>query len=741
MALPNKHASKSTPDRLSSAWQKIKYLLTRLFSWEIYLILLVASFLHLYQLSASEFDGDQAVIFGLAREAVHFGLLPVVSNQASIGIENPPAVIYLLMIPAALSADPLWATVMVGLFNTFAVFLTYLFTRRYYGRLAGIIAGLLYTAATKPLNYSRFIWQQNMLAPFIMLFMFALFWGVVERRRGWFFPAVFLLGVIYQLHETSTFLVIPLLVALVLAPGTVRWRDLFLALISLLVIFFPYLLWEFSSKFADVHTALNVANLRAHVDDEAIYLYKFFLSPNGFGFYYQVPREPASILRLFGPMLSWLRHILWLLVVGGLVTAGGLALWPRVTWIPVPRTGFPQGVPLHVTSRSAAEDRSVVTPRARVRFAPISLLRIWWTDFRAAPYRCGLALLLVWQVVPILLLSRHSLPLYPYYLLILMPGPYILMGIFVAQVVKRAARPELYWGGLRYGMYAIAIFAVIAQILTSSATLIDSVDGTYKHGQTYNDLGSLQHALSEADQLALQDHLNRVYITTDINSQPSLNYLAQEMQTPTTLFDDSRCLVLPNASAGPAVLLVSPYAQLTLALLREYATATLVDQPARLGAPPFQLYIVASRRVTGQTSKSETFIDNLQFINLQRQHLNLADPIWLVSRWNLLRSAHPHTRATYNYAMTAFTNTNNYPRHSLCTFTAIRPGDQLCVAFALPHDPPKPALVTIEGQFYTITPYSPAFGPLHLETDQTQDSPKTLLRTMHGEDRITTPLA
>src|SRR5712691_6453503 len=421
LALPNKHASKSTPDRQSSAWQKIKYLLTGLFSWEIYLILLVASFLHLYQLSASEFDGDQAVILGLAREAVHFGLLPVVSIQASIGIENPPAVIYLLMIPAALSADPLWATIMIGLFNTFAVFLTYHCTRRYYGRLAGIIAGLLYTAAAKPLNYSRFIWQQNMLAPFVVLFIFVLFWGVVERRKGWFFPAVFLLGVIYQLHEISAVLVILLLVALVLAPGTMRWRDLFLALISLLVIFSPYILWEYSSRFADVHIVLNLVKLHAHIDSDAIYLYQFFLSPNGFGFYYQVPTDPTSILRLFGPILFWLRHILWLLVAGGLVTAGGLALWPRVTG-----------------------------------FAPISLLRIWWTDFRATPSRCGLALLLVWQVVPILLLSRHSLPLYPYYLLILMPGPYILMGIFVAQVVKWTSQRPWYWRGLRSGIYTIA---------------------------------------------------------------------------------------------------------------------------------------------------------------------------------------------------------------------------------------------------------------------------------------------
>src|SRR5437588_4135671 len=606
-----------------------------------------------------------------------------------------------------------------------ALLLTYFFTRRYYGGFAGIIAALLYAAAAKPLNYSRFIWQPNMLAPFIMLFMFALFWGAVERRRGWFFPAVFLLGVIYQLHETSALLVIPLLVTLVLAPGTVRWRDLVLALLSLLVIFSPYILWEYSSGFADVRIVLNTAKLHAHIDSDAIYFYKFFLSPNGFGFYYQVPADPTSILRLFGPILFWLRYILWLLVAGGLVTAGGLALWPRTGG----QAGEPGRLPVPQTGSSYTG------------FAPISRLRIWWTDFRASPSRCGLALLLAWQVVPLLLLSRHSLPLYPHYLLMLMPGPFMLAGIFVAKAIKWTSRRQWYWSGLRYGMYAIAAFTVIAQLVTCTATLIDFTGGTYKHSQNFNDLGFLQHALSEADQLALQHHLNRVYITTDISTQSSLHYLSQQMQTPTTLFDDSRCLMLPNASDGPAVLLVSPYAQLTLALLHEYATATLVDETARLGAPPFQLYIAASRRVTGQLSKSETFIDNLQFINLQRQHLNLADPVWLVSRWNLLSSAHPHTRTTYNYAMTAFTNTNTYPRHSLCTFTSIRPGDQLFVSFSLPSAPPKPVPATIHGQFYTITPYNPSFGPLHLETDQAQDSPKTLLRPIQGEDRITTPLA
>ena len=835
------------------ARRSIKSLFSWLFTWDIYPILLVAGFLRLYQLNVSEFDSDQAAIYSMAREAVRYGLLPIVSNRASIGIENPPAVLYLLMLPASLSADPLWAVVMVGLFNTVAVLLTYFFTRRYYGRLAGMIAALLYAAAAKPLNYSRFIWQQNMLAPVILLFLFALFWGVVERRKGWLFPALFLLGIAYQLHETSTLLIIPLLVAIVLAPGTLRWRDLAFALVSLLIIFSTYMLWEYSSHFADVSIVLNVAKLPAHIDNTAYTYYRYFISPYGFNSDNQLPANPAALLRLFAPLLYVLRYLLLLLALGGLATAALLALWPR----------------RKATSPIGDEQIRVVPPPfhflagnagilgAAARNA-ISMLRNWWTDFRAAPYRCGLMLLFAWQVVPVLILSRHAVVLFPYYLLILMPGPFMLMGIFIAQAVKWTQLPGLAgrreprrggggvderWGPLwppvggrmfqsgeqdagglrddarsrgasqiptleseggvdegwegvavtetgrgrpqgppphstqppplrddapsqsvsqkliserrqviapvavtgtvlRYATYALAAFVVIAQLVTCTATLIDWVQGTNGHGKTFNSLGSLQHALSEADQLAQQRHLNRVYMTTDANLETATRYLAEQMHTPTTLFDDSRCLVLPNPTEGPAVLLVSPYAQLTQVLLDTFATATLVDQPPRLGSLPFKLFIVTPRQVVGQPPTSGTFTDNLQLLTLQRQQLGLTNPSsWLVSRWSLLRAAQPGPRTTYNYAMTALTNrSNNYASSSLCTFTAIRPGDQLLVAFSLPSGSAPPTQATIMGQYYTTTPYNPYFGALHLQTDQIQFSPRIVLRASGGGDGITIPL-
>jgi len=70
----------------------------------------------------------------------------------------------------------------------------------------------------------------------------------------------------------------------------------------------------------------------------------------------------------------------------------------------------------------------------------------------------------------------------------------------------------------------------------------------------------------------------------------------------------------------------------------------------------------------------------------------------------------------------------------------MRPGDQLFVAFSLPSGTASQTQVTIKGQTYTTLPYNPSLGPLHLETDQIQFSPRKVLQTSGGGDGITLPL-
>src|SRR6266571_4457276 len=53
-------------------------------AWEIYPIILIASFLRLYRLDTTPFSGDQGMLFRMAYDAVHHGLIPATSNGSSI---------------------------------------------------------------------------------------------------------------------------------------------------------------------------------------------------------------------------------------------------------------------------------------------------------------------------------------------------------------------------------------------------------------------------------------------------------------------------------------------------------------------------------------------------------------------------------------------------------------------------------------------------------------------------------
>ena len=722
-------------------------------TWEVCLILLVAGFLRFYQINTTELDEDQAKLFRMAYDAVHHALLPTTSNAASIGIANPPGVIYLFMPLAAFSANPLWGAVLVGAFTTATAVLTYFFTRRYYGRLAGVIAALLYATAARPLTYARFIWQPNLMPPFVILFMFALFWGVVERRKGWLFPALLLFGILYQMHPTTLLLAVPLLIAIVLAPRTLRWRDLAFAFISLIVIFFPYLIWEMFTSFVDIRTVFTLAGQHAHIDTQAIHLYRTFLSP-----FDTPPTDTRSVVRMLAPAISWLSIAVPLLTLAGFATAGLLLLRPEGRQKGTTEAGernmvgaglAPALSPPMVGARVYPPWLAPALSLPTVGASPAPTLPLaatlynWWTDLRATPYKCGLILLLAWQIVPLLILSRHAIPLHSQYFFMFLPGPFILIGLLLAKLVEWLPEQRQQWSLLRYGVYALAGLVIIAQLVGSTAAVIDTSSGNFddRGFQPYpyhNDLRSLQHAVSEADQLAQQRHLNRVYITTDFATQTALRYLAEQMQTPTTLFDASNCLVLPNPAAGPAVLLVGPYDGLTNALLSQFASAMLVDQPTRLAGAPFRLYIVTPRAVQSP-SQQNTFAGNLQLLTMHAQPLSFNSTSWLITHWSLLRAEQPSFRTTYSYAMTALPN-GQQSSSGKCTFTAIRAGDQLVVAFRLSNGTPVPASVTIKAQSFTTIPNNPFYGPFHLETDSDQNIAKAALQTTDGRDSIAVPV-
>jgi hypothetical protein len=234
----------------------------------------------------------------------------------------------------------------------------------------------------------------------------------------------------------------------------------------------------------------------------------------------------------------------------------------------------------------------------------------------------------------------------------------------------------------------------------------------------------------------LQNHLNRVFISasTADNAQVAMPFLAEQMRTPATLFDPSRCLVLPKAAGGPAVFLFRSTDQSAEGLLSHFTRASLVDQPPLLGTAPFQLYIATPNPQSTQASPGKGFVNHLQLLDAREQQLTSGATAVLATRWMFLRSEPANAFTTYTYIMRA--NTGQPGAGDIrrdCMLTSIRAGDQLVTTFPLSRGP---ASIRITSQFMTTAPYTFSQGVLRFETFNMR-SATTSLQTDDGSGVIT----
>ena len=704
-----------------------------LISWEIYPIILIAAFLRLFNIDKAIFGQDEADVYQLARDAIVHGLIPLTSNRASIGNLNPPMVVYFFMIPAAFSANPFWGQAFVALLNTLAVLLTYFFTRRYYGRLAGTIAAALFATSVGAWMYSRFIWSPNIEPFLVVIFLWLLFRGVVERRKGWLAPVLVLLGILYQLHASTLYLVIPLGAAVIMAFKTIRWRDIGYALLGLLLVFAPFLIWEFHNGFFDLKSMLTTAQGQAVYSFIAVRNYLFFIHPTLINPYNTIAAVTRDNHLLFPGTQSVLittpLHYTHILLQGGyglalLFLFGGMAIAAVVVL-------FPQ------ISESAG---TVETASKK------NLLR-WWADFQATPLRQGLLLLLLWQVAPLALFIRHSLTLFDHYFIFLLPGQFILMSIAVVQIVEFIQKQRPAWERwARYTMSVLAALLILAQLIGTGATLIDLTSGNFNDQSvhpSYVDLHSQQNALQEADQLAQQRDIHRIYVSVFYYTYRIMTYLAEGLKTPIELNDGAQldasagnCLLLPNLSAGPVVFLAEPNDQLTnvMALLNQYTNATLISTPPHLGGMPYKLYILTAK--PSPVPVAQTFGQGLKL--LASAAFFLPGTRLLTTRWQITNTQAPELRTTYHYKL--HIQSSNSSKNFDCQPTSTWTGDQLFVFQDLSTQHTTPAQINIQATTFTSRPTIIQAGPLTLTSFYEADTSTQYLLTANQKNTITLPV-
>lgn len=392
-------------------------------------VLTLAALLRLWNLEATEFKFDEARVCSLAAQFVDSGVPPVRGMGSSIGVDNPPLAIYLMSLPVLLSRDPLVATAYVALLNVAAVGGCYWLGRRYWGPQVGGISAVLLAASPWAVFYSRKVWAQDLLLPWVILFFAFLLAWVVEDRHWALSGAILTLAALSQIHLAALAFA-PLLVCVILVRSIARlrrreapwpWKPLLVGLGASALLYTPYLVFDALHGWNNARALLAVTQAPAQWRWEAM---RFALLNVG-------GREIHALAgaERFGEFLD------------GIIN---LAYWP-----------------------DRIEEGLVVVS------AGYLLLR-WWQRRRD---RCRFGrdgVLLLWLSVPVLSYLRSSSPVYPHYLIPLYPAPYLALAIAAVDAIGAIALPR--GRRLARALGALLLVALIGWQSYLSLSIHDFVD-------------------------------------------------------------------------------------------------------------------------------------------------------------------------------------------------------------------------------------------------------------------------
>lgn len=152
--------------------------------WPILLlVVLAAAVVRFNQLGVSEYHYDHAVLSRLAQQMLDTRAPATLGMTTSVGVPNAPASVYVVALPYLFTDDPLLVNAFLVALNVGGVGLLWLLAHRYFGASVGLAAGLIYALNPWAAFYSRGIWAQNFLTPFILLAFLLGLRGFYEGSR------------------------------------------------------------------------------------------------------------------------------------------------------------------------------------------------------------------------------------------------------------------------------------------------------------------------------------------------------------------------------------------------------------------------------------------------------------------------------------------------------------------------------------------------------------------------------
>jgi 4-amino-4-deoxy-L-arabinose transferase-like glycosyltransferase len=431
-------------------------------------ILIVAAALRLGAPGVVEFKRDEANLSLMALDMARGRDFPLLGIDSSVGIRNAPVNVWIMALPYWFTSDPLLATQFVGLLNVGAVLLLYLLTRRYYGPLAAVIAGLLFAVSPWAVVYSRKIWAQDMLPIFIVATIATGLVGFAEGRRWaqwWHLP---LLAITGQIHYV-TFVLIPITVYLLIVGRRRLTRAFLMSLLLTVLVTLPYVIGIVRESQRNPETFRRIATqgVRANTDEAAAPL-----TVTGTAFEYAwFTVNGANLHSITGPT-QFERYLASVPQADQLLAVFGVALVLAAAWLAL---------------RSLAR-------RGRDERTPSDVV------------------LLLWLLVTPLAFSLTWVPVYPHYMIPILPAAFAILGAGASdgwRGLQRMAPPaaRLLVGGL--GVAGVATVVIIHVWL--KVALLDFV-ALY---HTSDGFGTPLGLLNRVRDAILADHPTSILVNLD----------------------------------------------------------------------------------------------------------------------------------------------------------------------------------------------------------------------------------
>lgn len=425
-------------------------------------IALIAAWLRLSHLDLIEFKADEATAIELTVPLVEGQALPQAGLVSSVGMRNPPMMMYLLAAPLLIDADPLLATAFVGILSTLAIIATYVVMRSRFGAFVALSSSALFATAPWAVLFGRKIWAQDFLPLFSVALLHCLF-AILERpktRLVLFVPVLACL--LWQLHF-SAFAVLPivglvLLYAIRRLNGTAFAAGAVLAALMLI----PYLNHQVNHGWQDLQILRGLAGrsgeVKPPIDLRPVSYTADISGADGWsyvaGYSDRAFRAAARSVRRAADVASVLS---WVLLLGGfmmLLLIMVRALRARATQSPLP----------------VQEER-------------YAILLLWvggiWAGFIMARLEA----------------------LYPHYFVLTYPVPFVIVALALDQCREFAAR----WHAAR--AMAVAVAVVFAMCLAYSAFNLSFYRFVDRQGGTRGDYGIAYRHKNDLATFALRHNL------------------------------------------------------------------------------------------------------------------------------------------------------------------------------------------------------------------------------------------